>query len=58
MSANTLWKVRVRKSYVTEVEVSAVTEEEAAEIARRMEDVMFVEGIEWLDPYEEKNETD
>ena len=58
MSANTLWKVRVRKSYVTEVKVSAVTEEEAVEIARRMEDVMFVEGIEWLDPYEEKNETD
>ncbi len=53
MSANTLWRVRVRKSYVTEVEVSAVTMEEAAEIARAMEDVMFVEGVEWLDNYED-----
>ena len=54
MSANTLWKVRVRKSYIEDIEVSAITEDEAWEKAEATKDVMFVEEVEWLDPYEKE----
>lgn len=58
MSANTLWNVKVRKSYTETIKVSAVTSDEAIEEARRINGVIFVEDVRWYDPEEIKDETE
>ncbi len=50
MGANTLWMVKVRKSYTETIEISAVTSDEAHEKARREHGVIMVESVEWKDP--------
>ncbi|HEY6022267.1 MAG TPA: hypothetical protein VIY48_21135 [Candidatus Paceibacterota bacterium] len=50
MSAETVWNVKVRKSYTETIQVHAVTEDEAYEAARREDGVVMVESIEWDDP--------
>jgi hypothetical protein len=50
MSADTEWKVKVRKSYTEEITVYAVTQAEAYDKAREEPGVVLVEDVEWVDP--------
>lgn len=50
MSANTNWLVRVIKTHFENIEISAVTSEEAKEEAKKLLGVIAVEEVMWIDP--------
>lgn len=45
MGAETVWNVKVRKSYTETIQVSAVTSDDAYESARREPGVVMVESV-------------
>lgn len=49
MSAETIWDVRVRKSYSENIQVQAITEADAYEAARKIDGVVMIESVEWND---------
>lgn len=50
MSANTIFKVKVLKTFIDEIKVSAVTTQEAEDLAIKEQDVIAVIEVRYSEP--------